>query len=134
MVISSDLSINETSIYDELVRQGCALTAYELLESVRPSGIRSPTQVYRALERLEGRHLVHRIESINAFIACAHSHESNPHPSTVGFAICEKCGNIAEIDMSNVAKKLGGLASKTDFKVEYSLLEFRGKCQNCQTN
>lgn len=134
MTTSSDLNRNETSIYDELVRQGCALTAYELLESVRPSGIRSPTQVYRALERLEGRHLVHRIESINAFIACAHPHENSPHPSTVGFAICEKCGDIAEIDMSSVAKKLSGLAGKTDFKVEYSLLEFRGKCRDCQIN
>ena len=133
MVILSDLSKNETSIYDELVRQGRALTAYELLESVRSLGIRSPTQVYRALERLERRHLVHRIESINAFIACAHSHERNPHPSTVGFAICEKCGNITEIDMSNVSKRLGGLADKTDFKVKYSLLEFRGKCRDCQT-
>ena len=133
MVISSDLSKNETSIYYELVRQGCALTAYELLETVRSLGIRSPTQVYRALGRLERRYLVHRIESINAFIACAHSHESNPHPSTVGFAICEKCGNIAEIDMSNVSKRLGGLADKTEFKVKYSLLEFRGKCRDCQT-
>ena len=133
MVISIELSKNEISIFDELVRQGSALTAYELLESVRSVGIRSPTQVYRALERLERRHLVHRIESINAFIACAHSHESNPHPSTVGFAICEKCGSIAEIDMSNVSKRLGGLADKTDFKVKYSLLEFRGKCRDCQT-
>ena len=49
MTTPNDLNRNETAVYDELVRQGSALTAYELLDSVRPSGIRSPTQVYLSL-------------------------------------------------------------------------------------
>lgn len=132
MTTPNDLNRNETAVYDELVRQGSALTAYELLDSVRPSGIRSPTQVYRALERLAEMRLVHRVESINAFIACTHA-DDDPHPSAVGFAICERCGSVTEIDLSVIEKKLSGLADKSGFRTEHSLLELRGKCRNCQS-
>jgi Fur family zinc uptake transcriptional regulator len=131
---TSDLNKNETAVYDELVRRGSALTAYELLDSVRPSGIRSPTQVYRALERLAEKHLVHRVESMNAFIACTHAHDDAPNPDTVGFAICDECGIVTEIDLSALESILYGLADKSGFRTEHSRLELRGKCRNCKTS
>jgi len=133
MMRQSELNRNETAVYNELVRQGCALTAYELLDSVQSLGIRSPTQVYRALERLTERHLVHRVESVNAFIACTHAHNNEPNLEAVGFTICENCGRINEIDLLPVEMNLDDLTAGIGFKVEYSLLEIRGKCQNCQT-
>lgn len=133
MMGQPELNRNEAAVYDELVRQGCALTAYELLDSVQSLGIRSPTQVYRALERLAERHLVHRVESVNAFIACTHAHENEPNLEALGFTICESCGSVNEIDLSSVEMDLDNLTAKIRFKVEYSLLEIRGKCQRCQT-
>ena len=128
-----DMNRNEAAVYHELVREGCALTAYELLDSVRTSGIRSPTQVYRALERLAERRLVHRVESMNAFIACKHAHDDDQHPNAVAFTICDKCGNVSEIDLSTVNHKLSDVAAKTGFKTEHTLYELRGKCRNCKS-
>ncbi len=129
----NDMNRNEAAVYHELVREGCALTAYELLDSVRPSGIRSPTQVYRALERLAERRLVHRVESMNAFIACKHAHDNDQHPNAVAFAICDKCGSVTEIDLSTVNHKLGDVAAKSGFRTDHSFVELRGKCRNCKT-
>lgn len=129
----NDMNRNEAAVYHELVREGCALTAYELLDSVRPSGIRSPTQVYRALERLAERRLVHRVESMNAFIACKHAHDNDQHPNAVAFAICDKCGSVTEIDLSTVNHKLGDVAAKSGFRTDNSFVELRGKCRNCKT-
>ena len=129
----SDMNRNEAVVYHELVREGCALTAYELLDSVRHSGIRSPTQVYRALERLAERRLVHRVESMNAFIACTHAHDDDPYPQAVAFAICNKCGSVTEIDLSTIDQDLGDCAAKSGFKIDHSFFELHGKCRNCNT-
>ena len=54
------------------------------------AGLRAPLQVYRALDKLVETGLVHRLESLNAFVACAHKHCHDDCASA--FAICEKCG------------------------------------------
>ena len=65
----------------------------------RATLLRSATTAYddfqadRALDFLRDNGLVHRIESRNAFIACAHNHESH---DPVVFLICEKCGAVGE--------------------------------------
>jgi hypothetical protein len=65
------------------------MTAYEILDAVRDKGITAPPTVYRALNRLVEEGLAHRVESINAYVACAHSHHSD---GAVVFAICDNCG------------------------------------------
>jgi Fe2+ or Zn2+ uptake regulation protein len=67
----------QTSVYDKAVLKALKgseqpLSAYDILERVRGSGIRAPMQVYRSLERLAAFGHVHRIEGLNAFIACSH--------------------------------------------------------------
>jgi Fe2+ or Zn2+ uptake regulation protein len=54
----------------------------------------APITVYRALDFLMENGLVHRIESRNAFLACAHDHDAT---SMVAFLICERCGSVGEI-------------------------------------
>src|SRR5271167_4230251 len=53
----------------------------------------APITIYRALDFLRENGLVHRIESRNAFVACAHNHGDN---DLVVFLICEKCGAVGE--------------------------------------
>ena len=54
----------------ELANAYKPLTAYEILEKLRPKGVSAPTTVYRALDKLVASAKVHRIESLNAFVAC----------------------------------------------------------------
>ena len=71
-------------IVDALRDVGRPLSAYELIEKVRVKGVSAPPTVYRALQRLIDDGLAHRLESLNAFVACEHPH----HQGKAVFAIC----------------------------------------------
>lgn len=130
------LTKNQAAVLACLERAAKALTAYDILDAVRAEGIRAPVQVYRALERLIELSLVHRIESMNAFVACAHGHgngdHDHSHTGTVAFAICDDCGAVSEIPVPKAARTLGALAGDTGFVTEKTVVELRGHCAPCQ--
>ena len=69
--------------------------AYDLISSYAHDGepVAKPPTIYRALEFLTAQGLVHRIESMNAFLACG----SNPHGRSTEFLICDCCGRVEEL-------------------------------------
>src|SRR5690606_9624291 len=69
-----DLTRNQTLVLDALEKADAPLSAYTILDRLRGDGLRAPLQVYRALEKLLSAGLVHRLESLNAFVACARPH------------------------------------------------------------
>src|SRR5438132_10565867 len=84
------------------------LGAYEVIDDLAKSMPRpAPITVYRALEFLMANGLVHRIESRNAFLACAHDHDA---AAMVAFLICERCGSVGEIPAVPVAQSLNSAA------------------------
>jgi Fur family zinc uptake transcriptional regulator len=104
------------------------MTAYEILDAVRPKGISAPPTVYRALNRLMRDGLAHRLESMNAYVACAdtrHRHE------TAIFAICHDCGHIDEMHEDGVVEQLMRTTSKYRFAVDQTTIEIRGLCASC---
>lgn len=106
------------------------LGAYEILERVGDGGPRpAPITVYRALEFLVENALVHRIESRNAFLACAHDHDET---SMVAFLICDHCGSVGEIPAAPVAQSLNAAARATGFAPKLSVVEIAGTCAHCQ--
>ena len=68
----------------------------------------APPTVYRALEFLLEHGLVHRIESLNAFIGCA----SPKAPHSGQFLLCTGCGTATEMDDAGVQAALARLAVK----------------------
>ncbi len=80
------------------------LGAYEVIDELAKSMPRpAPITVYRALDFLMANGLVHRIESRNAYLACAHDHDA---AAMVAFLICERCGSVGEIPAAPVAQSL----------------------------
>ena len=78
------------------------LGAYEVIDELAKTMPRpAPITVYRALDFLMENGLVHRIESRNAFLACAHDHDET---SMVAFLICELCGSVG-YDESELLEK-----------------------------
>ncbi|MCV3242329.1 Fur family transcriptional regulator [Mesorhizobium sp. ZC-5] len=124
-----DLTKNQTLVLNALSRAGGPLSAYTILDQLRDEGFRAPLQVYRALEKLLERGLVHRLESLNAFVACAHDHD-HAHGLTA-FAICEKCGQVSEFSDEVVEKRLKDWAGKSGFHATKTTIEIRGDCANC---
>ena len=125
----SDLTRNQSLVFGALSRAEGPLSAYTILDQLRDDGFRAPLQVYRALDKLVETGMVHRLESLNAFVACSHpgcdSHE------TIAFAICETCGKVTEISDQALETRLRDLAREDGFTVKRAVVELRGLCAGC---
>lgn len=129
MAVRPTLTRNQRLVLARLAKAGRALTAYDILDAVRAQGLRAPVQVYRALEKLRGEGLVHRIESLNAFVACAHLRRR--HEDSVAFAICETCGTVSEFAVLATARALRTRTGRSGFVTERTTVELRGRCAAC---
>ena len=123
------LTKNQSLVLDVLIKAGQPSGAYDLLDKLRQHGFKAPLQVYRALEQLIGLGLVHRLESLNAFIAC--SHMSCRTSGATAFVICDTCETVQEICDDSVSGFLTALAEKTKIKASKSNIELHGLCNGC---
>lgn len=126
------LSPQNQKIFDLLMRSTAPLSAYEILDKLRKDGVRSPPTVYRALEKLQQRGLVHRVESLNAFVACRHVC-GKPHGGVSPFAICTLCGGVQELCEPALAHALKKLGAAFLAQVDHKIFEVSGVCHTCQS-
>lgn len=124
------LTRNQALVMAALSRAGAPLGAYAILDRLRDSGFRAPLQVYRALDKLVERGLVHRLESLNAFVACRHP-GCDGH-AVIAFTICNDCGAVTEIADEPLSERLGAVAREADFLPEGAIVELRGLCRACR--
>ncbi len=127
---AANLTKNQSLVYSTLSDAGGPLSAYSILDVLRDEGFRAPLQVYRALEKLQEQGLVHRLESINAFVACADPGCSGH--GTIAFAICDTCGQVDEISRTAIEKPLRAWTTSNEFEAEKTAIEIRGKCRECK--
>jgi Fur family zinc uptake transcriptional regulator len=102
--------------------------AYAILDQLRQGdrGAAPPT-VYRALDFLMEQGLIHKLESLNAFIGC--DHPESRHVSQ--FLICTKCNGAVEIQDSGISSAVGKSAEAAGFSVSRLTIELQGLCPNC---
>lgn len=91
-----ELTKHQALVLQTLAREANPASAYALLDQLRDAGVRAPQQVYRALDKLIEYGLVHRVESLNSFVVCAHAHAEGHDHGLVVFAICDRCGRVDE--------------------------------------
>jgi len=133
MAQKSELTRNQALVFAALQKRGTPVSAYDVLDDLRSEGFKAPLQVYRALEKLLEYGLVHRLESINAFVACAHPHDhgdGHKH-GFIAFAICEDCGRADEFSDSIVEERLRAWTKDQEFKLSRAVIEIRGTCKAC---
>ena len=116
-------------IVEELRGVGRPVSAYELIDRLRDKALLAPQTVYRSLDRLIADGQAHRLESLNAFVACRHP----SHEGAAVFAICEDCGTVTEFDEPQAVERLQAWARKAKFAVDRLTLEIRGRCRMCAT-
>jgi Fur family zinc uptake transcriptional regulator len=105
------------------------MRAYDILEALgkERDGAAPPT-VYRALDFLLAQGLIHRIESLNAFIGCIAP--GRPHGGQ--FLICRSCGAVAELDEGRIDEAIRAGAEAAGFTVEHKAVEATGLCARCR--
>lgn len=131
-VKDKDKSLDDR-ILSVLSASGQPLSAYALLDKLRKSGVKSPPLVYRALDRLTARGLVHRVESLSAFVACAHVRDHAHEEGVSSFAICTSCGHVEEIDAQPMQQAMKKMGKKFLAQVDRKAVEISGICHECQT-
>jgi len=122
------LSRNQSEILACLRETGEPMSVYAILDRVREAGIFHPPTVYRALNDLMQKGMVHRLQSRSAFIACGHG----VCDGKFAFAICRRCDKVVEISLSDEDQAaLLGLAPN-EIKPEQVTVEIAGLCAHCR--
>ena len=127
---TTKLSKNHQLVFDALSEAGRPMSAYELIDAVRPAGISAPPTVYRALTKLIDAGAVHRVESRNAFVACNRSHSGG---ATVVLMLCNECGKADEFADPDIGAIVERQAASRRFAISTTVLEVQGLCANCQS-
>ena len=112
-----------------LLQEHRALGAYELLDKLAKEGLGSqPPVAYRALDFLVKAGFAHKIEALNAYIACTHGAQDH----APAFLICRACKAVAEAQTTTTDGRLADIAKSAGFRIEHTVIEAQGLCPNCQ--
>jgi Fur family zinc uptake transcriptional regulator len=103
--------------------------AYAILDAFKPDHpAAAPATVYRALDFLLDQGLVHRIQSLNAFVGC----DDPAHPHRGFFLICTECGDAAEVEDAGIERAMERSVGRLGFAINSRTLEARGVCRRCR--
>lgn len=123
------LTRQRRAVLAELLTAGGALSAYELLERLRPRDPSStPASIYRSLHLLMELGVVHRIESTRTFVPC--DHPGAPHPMQL--LICRQCGQVVEAEDERVTAAADRLGERLGFALDQRVVELTGVCGDCR--
>lgn len=123
------LTPKQQQVLDMLKNSALPMTAYELLDQLRDCGFRAPPQVYRALSSLVTLGHIHRLETLNAFIACDHGHCGEQAPPV--FLICSQCNQVAEMQTRPIRDSIESVSTDANFRLDQAVIELTGTCQGC---
>lgn len=114
-------------VFEILLSEHRAMGAYEILEILAKEGHGSqPPVVYRALDFLGKQGFVHKIERLNAFIACGHMGTDH----TPAFMICQTCNKVVEME-NRPGIGMREAANEIGFQIEAMVVEAVGVCPTC---
>lgn len=112
-----------------LLESHVALGAYDLLKRLEQDGFGGqPPVAYRALEFLVKNGFAHRIERLNAFVACVRPGQDHG----AAFMVCRKCNTVAETMTDPADTPLRRDADALGFAIESTVMEAEGVCPKCQ--
>lgn len=105
-----------------------AVKAYELLDKIKPlQNAAKPATIYRALDFLIEQGLIHRVESLNAFVGCRCS--GQPHEQLL--LICKQCEEVEERPAVHVMQMIANELAAAHFLVHSKAIEIHGICEKC---
>ena len=123
----SGLTKNEKLVWDALTGSSEPKKAYEILDMLKEKGVRAPMTVYRALDGLESKGVIHKLDGLNAFVQCNHE---GPH-DVRAFLVCESCTNVIEVDIDSASVDVAPAVKREGFDMHTAHLEVRGICGDC---
>jgi Fur family ferric uptake transcriptional regulator len=117
-------------VVDFLGAQDCCLSAQEIHESVLARGDRiGIASVYRALETLEGLHLVHRVDIGDGV---ARFEKTLPQGDHHHHLVCDDCGKVEPFADPTLERALTRVAGRHGYAMDAHDVVLRGACSDCR--
>ena len=123
------LTASRDLVLEILLSDHRALGAYDILDEMAKRGQSAqPPIVYRALDFLVANRFAHKIEHLNAFLACGMpGAEHSP-----AFLVCNNCRKVAEATVNDTDALLERFANNSGFVIQNTVIEAFGLCPECQ--
>lgn len=108
-----------------------AMSAYDVLAILKKSRESAEAMtVYRVIEYLIEKNIIHRISTENKYVFCTQiKHGSCEHSGL--FFICKKCLSSFEVLDKNFDALLKNLSRQHHFFTDASFVEIKGVCKDC---
>jgi len=102
--------------------------AYDILDKLKEEDASAkPPTVYRSLDFLIENGLIHKLNSLNAYVGCSHPLKHRE----CYFLICRTCKEVKECCNSALDEIISVTANKNKFQPKHITLEIEGECQEC---
>ena len=118
-------------VINTFLRKGNSLKANEIINYINTK--RSNTKsivIYRILNFLVEKKVLHKIQSQNIFILCTDSLCSKNNDNKI-FLSCKNCKQIKEIGDKDFLENIQNLCNNNNFTLNESTIEINGCCNNC---
>ncbi len=115
-------------VFEEILQNHKAIKAYDILQNMsKPDELVKPPTVYRAIDFLLEHGFIHKVESLNAFIACYHEHRKE----CFQLFICDECGMVEEQINGKICHEINLSSEKAGFTLKNPIIELHGTCFKC---
>ena len=116
------------NVLEVLAASKKAVGAYDIMQvlSSEDNMVKPPT-VYRALDFWVKHGFAHKIESLNAYIACCNDHD---HDHSL-IMICNDCQQIDEVAFPHLPDHISATLDIRHFTLDKSVMEITGHCAQC---
>ncbi len=119
----------EELVLGALRKSKLPLSAYDILGKVKKFGINSSPIVYRALETLMKGGKAHKINELNAFVACACT--ADHHHAVSVLTVCKGCKRVDEVHDHAVIRHLTKLRNLHVNLTASAVVELPIICSTC---
>ena len=113
-------------VLEALLKHRKPLGAYDILSLLTTENYKpNPPTIYRAVDFWIEHGFIHKVLSLNYYVACTHLHKDKQ----ISFLVCDKCEMVQEVHPrarnSDFDTNLG------DFKTRSIITELHGLCGEC---
>ena len=127
------LTEKRKNVLKTLLSAGGALSAYDIVDVYKAEFNESipVMSVYRMLDVLAQENLVHKLATVNKYVACSHISCDHSH-EIPQFLICDNCETVRELGVrKEIIEALNDSVSKAGFTLTSQQMELHGRCDDC---
>ena len=123
------------TVLEFLLNARVPVKAYDILDALRRDAPKAltPASIYRALDYLLQEGLVHKVGTLNAYVACAETctESCKQRHAPVFMLVCPGCRKSREINDPDLYQTIFSTMQRQGFQLQGDTVELTGICPGC---